>query len=120
MANEITQIINLSFAKGGATTYFATSTRIDMAGTGYNSSTQEIGTTAEVVDLTGVTGTPGQMAIKNLDATNYVEIGGDSGLTVFKIKLRPGKSCLIEPTSGTIYAKANTAACLIQKLAIDA
>ena len=120
MANEITQTVNLSFTKGGATNYFATTSRIDMTGTGFNGSTQEIGTTAELLDLSGVTGSPGQLAIKNLDATNFVEIGGDSGLTVFKIKLRPGKSMLIEPTSGTIYAKANTAACLIQKLAIDA
>jgi len=120
MAGEITQQISLQVTKNGATATMQTSVRVDMTGDGLNNSTQSIATSATLIDLTGVTGAPGNFAIRNLDATNYIEIGGDSGLTVFKIKLSPGQSCMFQPSSGTIYAKANTAAVLIQKLAIDA
>ena len=119
MAGEITQQISLQVTKNGATATMQPSARIDMAGTGINNNTQSISTSATLIDLSGITGAPGNLAIKNLDATNFVEIGGDSGLTVFKIKLRPGQSCMFQPSSGTIYAKADTAAVLIQKLAID-
>jgi hypothetical protein len=120
MANEISQRIALSVTKNGATASFSANTRITMAGDDYMTGTQNIGTTAEVIALGDITGAPSQIAIKNLDATNFVEIGGDSGLTVFKLKIRPGHSQLFEPSAATIYAKADTAACRIQILAIEA
>lgn len=120
MANEITQSITLSVTKNGATASFSASKRIDMAGDDYLTGTQLIGTSAEVVALGEITGAPGAIAIKNLDAANFIEIGGDSGLTVFKIKIRPGQSALFEPSAATLYALANTASVRIQILAIEA
>ncbi len=120
MANEIRQTTTLSATKGGASVTMTSNKQVDMAGNHMTQATQSIGTTSELLDLGDVTGAPSCIAIKNLDATNFIEIGGDSGLTVFKLKIRPGHSALFEPTSGTIYAKADTAAVRIQLVAAEA
>lgn len=119
MAGEITQQISLQVTKNGATATMQTSTRIDMTGNNFTNATQLIGTTAELILLGDIVSAPGQLSIKNLDATNFVEIGGDSGLTVFKLKIKAGEAQLISPNSATIYAKADTASVRIQILAID-
>ena len=54
------------------------------------------------------------------DATNFVELGGDSGLTVFKLKILAGKAIVISPSSATLYAKADTAAARILIVAVEA
>jgi len=110
MANEIRQSIELSATKNGASVTMSSNKRITMTGDDMVQGTQVIGTTSELLVLGDITGAPSQIAIKNLDSTNFVEIGGDSGLTVFKVKLLPTEIMLIRPTSGTIYAKADTAA----------
>ena len=120
MANEIRQTINLSATKGGATVTMAGNKQIDMAGANMTQATQSIGTTAETLALGDISGAPSCIAIKNLDTVNFIEIGGDSGLTVFKLKIRAGHSALFEPTSGTIYAKADTAAVRVQLVAMEA
>lgn len=120
MANEITQTIQIQAVKNGAQVSLSSTKRITMAGDEMVQSTQVIGTTAEVLSLGDITGAPGQLAVKNLDADNFVEIGGDSGLTVFKLRLMPGESMLIRPTSGTIYAQADTADVRVQILATAA
>ena len=91
-----------------------------MTGSEMTQHTQSIGTTAETLSLGDITGVPGAIVIKNLDATNYIELGGDSGLTVFKIKLLAGQFVAFQPTAATIYAKANTAAVRVQIVATEA
>jgi hypothetical protein len=120
MANEITQTARLSFRKGSVSSSFESTTRIDMAGEDFLNATQLIGTTAETLNLGEIGGVPAQILIKNIDATNFVEIGGNTDLETFKIKISPGRATIIEPTSATLYAKANTAAVRIQLLAIEA
>lgn len=119
MANEITQSIQISAAKSGASVSIQSRERFDMTGADMSQLTQNIGTTAETLNLGDITGAPRQLVVKNLDATNFVEVGGDSGLTVFKIKLRPLDCAVFEPNSGTVYAKADTASCLVQIVAIE-
>ena len=82
--------------------------------------TQLIGTSAELVSFGEIAGAPAMVLIQNLDANNFVEIGGDAGLTVFKLKILAGKSMLISPSSGTVYAKADTAAVRIFLVAAEA
>jgi hypothetical protein len=120
MANEIYTSLQLNATKGGAKIANTVSVRSDMAGDDMIQTTQVIGTTAETVSFGEISGAPQFLLITNLDATNYVEFGGDSGLTVFKIKLAAGKSTLFSPTSATLYAQANTAAVRIQVLAAEA
>ena len=120
MANEITQNITFSSTKGGASVSISTQKRFNMAGNHMIQATQAIGLTAEVLELGDISGAPAGIAIKNLDAVNFIEIGGDSGLTVFKLKIPAGHAAIFQPTAGTIYAKADTAAVLIQLVAMEA
>jgi hypothetical protein len=120
MANEIFTSLELTARKNGATISARVSGDQDMAGDDLLQLTQVIGTTAEAVSFGEITGAPAQVMIQNLDATNFVEIGGDSGLTVFKLKILAGKAVLISPSSGTMYAKADTAAVRILVVAVEA
>ena len=120
MANEVYTSLQLSATKGGAKVANSVSGRSDMTGDDMIQTTQVIGTTAETVSFGEISGAPQAILITNLDATNYVEFGGDSGLTVFKLKLLAGKSMYITPTSATLYAQANTAAVRIQIIAVEA
>jgi inosine/xanthosine triphosphate pyrophosphatase family protein len=120
MAREIQLSINFTASKNGAKIAASASMTQDMAGDDMIQATQVISTTSEVVSFGEITGAPAQVFIQNLDSTNFVEIGGDSGLTVFKLKLLPGKSTIISPSSGTVYAKADTASVRILIVAAEA
>lgn len=119
MANEITQNIQIKAVKGGAEVSINSRQKFTMTGDDMFQATQVIGTSSELVNLGDITGAPRQLVVKNLDSTNFIEIGGDSGLTVFSLKVRPNDCQVFEPTSGTVYAKANTASCRIQVVAFE-
>ena len=120
MADIINNSLTFNADKNGAKIEFANSFKLVQAGDEFLSTTQVIGTSAETLNLGDITGAPGAVVIKNLDATNFVEIGGDSGLTVFKLKILPGQHAAFQPTSATIYAEADTADVRIQILATEA
>lgn len=120
MAREIYTSTQLTARKNGATVTATVTGNQDMAGDDLHQATQLIGTSAELVGFGEITGAPAQVLIQNLDATNFVEIGGDSGLTVFKLKILAGRSVLISPSSATMYAKADTAAARILIIAAEA
>lgn len=120
MANEVYTSLTLSASKNGVKGSLTVSGRSDMAGEDVIQTTQLIGTSAELVTFGEITGAPQAVLIENLDATNFVELGGDSGLTVFKLKLLPGEANLLSLASGTLYAQADTAAVRIQLLAVEA
>jgi hypothetical protein len=73
-----------------------------------------IGTSAhEALPLQDVA-TPGLAWFKNLDGTNYVEVGSDVAGTFYPfLKLKPAQECW-SWLSVAPYAKANTAACQLQ------
>ena len=77
---------------------------------------QSIGTSEEAINL-GDISTPRWCFLKNLDATNYVEIKVATGGAIFA-KLLPGEACLLPLGSGATapYAIANTAACVLDIL----
>lgn len=76
-----------------------------------------VGTTEEVLSLGDITaGSEGYVAFRNLDSTNYVQIGVTSaGAMVASIRLKAGQAAVfpMEP-SQTWRAKANTAAVDLQ------
>lgn len=117
MADEIRTSISVSVAKGGASIATGTlSDTADMSGVDMGTVTQSIGTTNEALDIPAdVTGDV-VLCIKNLDATNYVEIFKDSGNSHLLSKLNPGESCLLMrvPSSSSLYGRANTAAVQVQ------
>lgn len=58
----------------------------------------------------------GYVVLRNLDATNFVQVGFATG--VYGIRLKPGEVNVfrLEPST-TLYLKADTAACKVQVLA---
>jgi len=60
-------------------------------------------------------GTPGYVYVRNMDTTNYVEVGITASYT---IKLLAGDFALF-PAAAAIYAKANTAACNVEYIIIE-
>lgn len=124
MANEISYSVSFTATKGGASVSTGTwSDTVDMAGADMISATQNIGTSDEALDFGDITSPAGRVAIKNLDATNYVELslatGGSFDGSRFA-KIGPGEAIIYCPAvSGTIYAQADTASCLVQVVACE-
>jgi len=89
-----------------------------LTGGGVQGGVVSVTTSAMAIPLGGVT-TPGGLAVfKNLNATNYLEIGfDDSGFVAFA-KLLPGQVACI-PLVNAPWARANTAACLMQYKIMD-
>jgi hypothetical protein len=116
MANEITYAVSIAASKGGASISSGTlSDTIDMAGTDMGTVTQAIGTSNEALDTPDDVTGAGHVVIKNLDATNYVEIFSDNGNANLMSKLGPGEACSFRSvTTTSLYGRANTAACQIQ------
>jgi len=77
---------------------------------------QAIGTAEEAL-LKGDVGTIGYLAFRNLDATNYVELG--STTAVYSIKVPAGKGLVVPWDHTNVYAKANTASCDCDYLLIE-
>jgi hypothetical protein len=119
MATQLTTTVTITYSKNGVSFSEAiVSTTEDLTGGGIASGIASVATSAAAIPLGGVT-TPGGVAyFKNLNATNYIEIGFDSSGFVAIAKLLPGQVALI-PLSAAPWAKANTAACLLQYKIMD-
>jgi hypothetical protein len=74
--------------------------------------TQAIGTSEEAITIPGDIATLGYASFTNMDATNYVTIGPDSGgAMVAAMRLKAGESAVLRLSPGASYrAQANTAA----------
>lgn len=120
MANEGYYSITFKATKSGATVKAEPAARFNVTGVGSVNGTQNIGTTAELITFGSISGVPQMVMIQNLDPTNFVEIGGDSGLTVFKLKILAGKVAFMPLASATLYAKADTAAVDVLVTAFEA
>lgn len=117
MADELTLVVALTFSKGGAENQRSESIQVDVTGDAFTHEIQEVGTTEEELAQGADLGTPGYLFIKNLDSTNYVEVGSTTG--VYDIKLKAGEIALYRHNSATIYAKADTAACKVEYWLIE-
>lgn len=120
MANEITANIKLSVANGNLSDDMTVNGKIDQTTARSFNPVIDVGTSEEVIS-TGDIGTLGLVAFYNLDATNYVEIGPESGGSMVSfIKLKAGERALLRLTPGiTIRAQANTATVKLQMLLLD-
>lgn len=122
MANEISATSTLTCTKGGATVTGTLTKQQTLTGSGKYANTQNIGTTAEALSFPSDLTTEGitWIWLKNLDSTNFVEIALDSGMTNKFGKLLAGEAMLWRAWTGnpTIYAKADTAACDLQIVAV--
>lgn len=91
----------------------------DQVGTDFVSGTQQIGTTEEQISWSSDIGDEGWMVIRNLDPTNYVQVGFATG--VYGMRIYPGQFAVFPAEPGlSIYVKANTAACQVQYFVYEA
>ena len=120
MANEISASATFLASKGGVNVSVQPTKTNDMAGVNMIQGTQAIGTSAEVVTFGAISGAPSWIMIKNLDDTNFVEIANDASMAEKYAKLLPGQFILYPPSSGTVYARADTAECNCLIAAVEA
>ena len=130
MADEAVVTISVSASKGGASVNSVgasggASVVLDMTGADMESATQDIGFAAdEALAIAGDITTMGLLLVKNMEAAggNYVQLslatGGSFAASVFET-LKAGQTYLGHPPSTTVYAKANTAAVKVLRLALE-
>lgn len=118
MADQLQTNITVTYKKGNVTFSEVTvAAAEDLTGAGVASGIISATTTAAAIPLGGVTA-PGVATFKNLDATNYLEIGFDSSGFVSFSKLLPGEVAII-PLVNAPWVRAHTAACLLQYKIMD-
>ena len=117
MSDELRLGVVLSFSKGGAGIPKSYHIEVDVAGDAYESAVQKVGTDEEQIAQGADLDIPGYVLAKNLDITNYVEIGSTTG--VYDIKLLAGEIALWHHNSATIYARANAASCNVEYTIIE-
>jgi hypothetical protein len=117
MANEITLTTGLRVVNGNLKVNVSTEAiQIDQTtARGGGPGTVNVGTTEETIAFGDIT--PGYVIIKNLDSTNFVDFGNATGNLQFSIPA--GGVALFHIRTGTLYMKADTAACNCQIIAID-
>lgn len=116
MANTLSGSMFMNLALGTSTTgrRFSGDISVSPASAVYTRNTQLIPTSATAMVLSNVT-IPSAFAIKNLDATNYVDIISNTTGTTF-LHILPGNTAMgyFPSTITAPAAKANTASVLIE------
>ena len=122
MADELTISASGTYYKNGVRRNFtADSLQVDVSGDGMINNVQEITAVAggEAIEL-GDVATPGWARFKNLDDTNFIEIGfDDTGFVTFLKLLAGEETGWIRLSQAAPYAQADTAACLLEYTIID-
>lgn len=124
MANEITVSVTLKAINGdSAFERKISGQQYDQAAAGGRGGIQEIGFAAhEVVIATDVT-TEGWVIMRNIDATNFVDIGVDVAAAFEPmIRMEPGEPCCFRASKdagATLYAKADTAAVKVEYMILE-
>lgn len=118
MADEFNISFRLNLSNGAQFDRNEWSGQVDQSAIGRGGHVQSVGTSEEALDF-GDVGTEGYCSLQNLDPTNYVEWGPDSGGSAGSMvpvgRLNPGEPpAFFRLKSGvTVKAQANTAACLV-------
>lgn len=106
MANELTLNLRINYSKGGAKFERDTGTsQITIAGTAVASGIRSASTSWTSQSIVAA---PGYVYVKNLDSTNYLELGPDG--TASMVKLKAGQWGIFPIAGTTLYTRANTAA----------
>lgn len=117
MSNEITEQFSLHVENGSYEDRVDTGQlSFDQAAQGRGGTVQSIDTTEETIDFGDVVYTEGKMYVRNLDITNYVDLGGTftTGNAELCHRLKAGEWMWIRIVPTAVWrAKADTLACLI-------
>ena len=124
MANEITVSVSLKCVNGD----FRFERRINsvsvtQAAIGGNGGVQEIGFAAHEALALGDVGTEGWLIVRNIDDTNFVDLGVDVAAAFEPfIRLEPGEPALFrlsKDAGATPYAQADTAAVKVEFMLLE-
>lgn len=121
MANEIKTSLTLDVSNGSLEVSKKSGRLLaDMTGPAYSGGVQNIGTTHEQLTVDAGVGTAGVAWFRNLDDTNFVEIGTDVSASFEAFaKLKPGEVGMIRLATTAVYAKADTAAVDLEYLIFE-
>jgi hypothetical protein len=117
LANEITVSATLKYAKAKVSVSQGTTFVASQTGDKYEAGIQAIGTTEEAL-AKGDVGTIGYLAVRNMDLTNFVQLGVTTG--VYTVKLKPGEGAVVPWNASTALIKADTAQVEVEYLMIEA
>lgn len=121
MANEITITARLRAIKSYLSIDKNQTINADLSATAVADVVQNIGTTYEQIVLPAEVTAGGYAWFRNLDATNYVEIGVEVSAAFYPlVKLKAGEVAVLRLATATIFAKANTAAVNLQSCVLGA
>jgi len=123
MANELTVTVSIASTKANATFNSGSKTgQLDLTGADYTDKTVSVTSAAggEQLDFDDVTGTPAFIYIKNLDATNFIEIARETGFTNKYMQVEAGMPVVFSPDDATIWVRADTADVNIHLIAVEA
>jgi hypothetical protein len=119
MSDEIKVTVKVGITKGDLSlTRTVNNHTSDQTGDGMQYGVQNVGTSDEPLEM-GDIGTAGICYLRNLDDTNYVEIGQDSGGFVALMKLLPGEVACGRLATDAPRAKANTGAIELEYLIFE-
>lgn len=122
MADEITVSVSLKVINGNMRfERRINSIQIDQAAVGSNGGVQEIGFAAHEVIAVGDLGTLGCVILRNLDSTNFVEIGKDVAAAFQSFtSLKPGEAQTFRFAAGVVpYAQADTGAVDLEYMILE-
>lgn len=124
MANELSLSgLTIAFTKANCPSVdlVAGSLSITVSGTQIMDNVQAVGFAAEEAILLGDVGTGGYWFVQNMDATNFVKLRAATGATDF-IRLNAGEWAIFRTSADATapYAIADTAACNVRFLRLDA
>src|SRR5436309_15751946 len=108
MSNEITITSTLKYSKNKASASLAGTFQASQTGDKYEAGVQSVGTSPEETIQKGDIGTIGYAMFRNMDPTNFVQLGAQTGQ--YTIKLNPGETSAAIPWNGrAVCASGNTA-----------
>ena len=116
MANEVSVSMTLGYSKNKAAARLSTVYTVTQVGDKYMAGVQIIGTTEESF-AKGDIGTIGFVAVRNMDATNFVQLGAATG--AYSVKLLPGQGAVVPWGASNTFVKADTASCEVEYLLIE-
>lgn len=118
MANEISLTVALNCTDGNLVIDKKPPTiLITQATQYYSAGVQLIGTTYEHLVIGSDVATAGVSYFRNLDPTNYVELGREVAATFYPFaKIKPGEAYPVRLATNSIYANANVAAVKLENL----
>jgi hypothetical protein len=121
MANEITVTCSLSASKGGATVSSGTATAsITMTGIDMAQFTQTITDVEAAIEIPAGLATIGFLMVKNLSATDWVEIYYTTATVTDAMKIPAGGANIMSPVKTTVFGKCDSAkTALIEITAVE-